>query len=242
MTIIIIVYTYATIMLPNSNCSKITSWFPTLQGNGLTSLPSNSNYLLRDYYIKSAWNCCLSGNEKHDFVNFCGLDATIRQGCRFLDFQIFTINGQPSVAFSNKKSVHQKDTFNSIKTADIFQRINQNAFASSVVQNYNDPLILHFRFSTDIENTYNILASQIEQFLNARILPRTYSNAYNGHNLGAVDIKEFFGKIIIFVDGSKGHGYKHSKLWEYINMVSNSPFLKIVTYEEIVNNNNEYFK
>lgn len=233
MSAIIVIYIFSTIVLPETNCNKIKSWFPQNTGNGLTSIPSDSQFLLRDYYIKASWNTCLSGTEKHDFINFCGLDAAIRQGCRFLDFQIFTLNGQPIVAFGKKNSVHQKDSYNAIKTNDIFQRIMQNAFSSSVVQNFNDPLILHFRFYTNIENTYNIIANQIKSILNDRILGRTYSNAFSGKNLGAVDIKNFFGKIIIFVDGSRGHGFEKTKLLEYINMISGSPFLSVMSSEDL---------
>ena len=233
MSAIIVIYIFSTIVLPETNCNKIKSWFPTDRGNGLTSIPSSSEFLLRDYYIKSSWNTCLSGIEKHDFINFCGLDAAIRQGCRFLDFQIFTLNGQPIVAFGKKDSVHQKDSYNALKTNDILQRIMQNAFSSSVVQNFNDPLILHFRFYTNIENTYNILAGQIKSILNDRILGRTYSNGFSGKNLGAVPINNFFGKIIIFVDGSRGHGFEKTKIWEYVNMVSGSPFLSVMSSEDL---------
>lgn len=232
-TAIILIYVFSTIVLPETNCNKIKSWFPLDRGNGLTSIPSGSEYLLRDYYIKASWNSCLSGIEKHDFVNFCGLDAAIRQGCRFLDFQIFTLNGQPIVGFGNKNNIHQKDSYNALRTNDILQRIMQNAFSSSVVQNFNDPLILHFRFYTEIENTYNILASQIKSILNDRILGRTYSNGFSGKNLGAVEIKNFFGKIIIFVDGTRGHGFEKTKLWEYVNMVSGSPFLSVMSSEDL---------
>ena len=56
------------------------------------------SYNLRDYYIKTAYNCCTAGEYKNDFVNVCALKNCIRQGARCLDFEIYSVKGSPVVA------------------------------------------------------------------------------------------------------------------------------------------------
>ena len=44
------------------------------------SIESDDTSTLKDYYIKTAYNCCsLSDN----WVNMCALEYTIKQGCRW---------------------------------------------------------------------------------------------------------------------------------------------------------------
>ena len=58
-------------------------------------------YLLRDYYVKTAYNCCASGQFKNDFVGLCALRTCINQGARCLDFEIYSIDDQPVIAASS---------------------------------------------------------------------------------------------------------------------------------------------
>ena len=52
---------------------------------------------------------------------------------------------------------------------------------------------------------------------------KTYArDDFNGKNLGAVPIKNFFGKIIIFIDGSRGHGFEKTK-WKKIKTPWGNP-------------------
>ena len=40
---------------------------------------------LGDFYVKSAYNCCLAGEPTNSFVSVCALETCIKQGYRFLD-------------------------------------------------------------------------------------------------------------------------------------------------------------
>ena len=51
-----------------------------------------SKYNLRDYYIKTAYNCCCGGEFKNDYVSTDALKKCISQGARVLDFDIYSIN------------------------------------------------------------------------------------------------------------------------------------------------------
>ncbi len=103
---IIIIYTiawiYSKLHLNNKNCNqlqKLYSDFPLIK----TINPNNEDefsHNLRDYYIKTAYNCCSAGNYKNDFVNICNLKAVLKQGVRCLDFEIYSVKDQPVVSTS----------------------------------------------------------------------------------------------------------------------------------------------
>ena len=51
-------------------------------------------YKLKDFYIKTAYNCFCSGKFKNDYVNTCALVNCASYGVRALDMQIFSLNNQ----------------------------------------------------------------------------------------------------------------------------------------------------
>jgi len=226
----IIYYIHSKINLYKTNCKllkKVYNSTPTLSG-----IDNNSPYLLRDFYIKTAYNCCASGQFKADFVGLCALQTCIQQGARCLDFEIYSIDNQPAIAVSSINDFTIKESFNSISTADAFNTIINMAFSASHCPNPNDPLILHFRILSNNVPMYNTLATQISNILNSRILGVNYSFEFGGKNLGAVPIKNFLGKIIIIADASNPL-YQKTKLDEYINMGSGAVFMRIMQYQDV---------
>ena len=135
-----IYYIQRKMSLYKDNCNvlkKVYDSSPTL-----VPLSTNNPYLLRDYYIKTAYNCCCSGQFKNDFVALCALQTCIQQGVRCLDFEIYSINDQPVIAASSIDDFSVKETYNYVKTADAFNTILNMAFSSQHCPNASDPLIL----------------------------------------------------------------------------------------------------
>ena len=226
----IIYFVHNKMNLYKANCKllkKVYNSTPTL-----TAIDNNSPYLLRDYYIKTAYNCCASGQFKADFVGLCALRTCIEQGARCLDFEIYSINNEPAIAVSSINDFTIKESFNSLSTADAFNTIINMAFSASHCPNPNDPLILHFRILSNNIPMYNTLATQISNILNSRILGVNYSFEFGGKNLGAVPIKNFLGKIIIIADASNPL-YQKTKLDEYVNMGSGAVFMRIMQYQDV---------
>lgn len=223
-------YIYIKINLYDTNCKilkKVYNTQPTLIG-----IDNNSPYLLRDFYIKTAYNACASGQFKDDFVGLCALRTCIQQGARCLDFEIYSINNKPAIAVSSVNDYTIKESFNSISTADAFNTIMNMAFSASHCPNPNDPLILHFRILSNNVPMYNKLANQISNILTSKILGVNYSFEFGGKNLGAVPIKNFLGKIIIIADATNPL-YQKTKLDEYINMGSGAVFMRIMQYQDV---------
>ena len=219
---------YATnkMRLNDANCnnlSKIYTGFPKLSSFN----PDNAayKYLLRDYYIKTAYNCCCSGQFKNDWVGECALKACIKQGARVLDFEIYSVNDEPVVATSAVKNYTVKQTYNDIPLKTAMQIVNNYAFTGGSCPNPNDPLILHFRISSNNEKIYKKMADTIYSTIGPKLLGKEYSYEYNGQNLGTEPLSTFVNKIIISVDRSNPL-YETTPLKEYVNIASNSVFLR----------------
>ena len=220
------------------NCSNLNKIYPDPSlTHPLPSLNSvinspNKKYLLRDFYVKTAYNCCCGGQFKNDFVNLCALTKCIQQGARCLDFEIYSINNQPVVAASSIDDFTVKETYNSINIADVFDKINELAFSNSKAPAYQDPLILHFRIMSNNIPMYKVLADTINTKFNNRLLDSDYSDEYHGKNLGSVSMSDLANKIIIIVDATNPI-YKKTPLKEDVNIASGSPFMHILKYQNV---------
>mgnify|MGYP001352363946 CR=1 FL=1 len=77
-----------------------------LQKNNPINFFDNENKsLIKNYYIKTAYNACCGDGYKNNFVNICALEKCIQIGARCLDFEIYSMNKQqPVVAVSKTDS------------------------------------------------------------------------------------------------------------------------------------------
>ena len=226
-------YIYNKMQLKNTNCNNLQNIYNSYPK--ISSFNPNDaayQFLLRDYYVKTAYNACSGGQFQNDWVSTCALKTCIQQGARVLDFEIYSINDKPVIATSSTNNFHVKQTYNYVSLPDALQIINNYAFSGGSCPNPNDPLILHFRIQSKNEPMYNQMADDIYNNIEDKLLSSIYSNEYSGHNLGAVPLKEFVGKIIICVDKSNPF-FESTKLKEYVNMASNSVFLRASRYYDV---------
>jgi hypothetical protein len=229
----LIAYTINKMRLNSANCTNLNNIYTSFPK--LSSVNFNDNaysYNLRDYYVKTAYNCCCSGQFKNDYVNECALKTCISQGARVLDFEIYSVNDEPVVATSSIDNYHVKETYNSVKFADAINIVRNYAFSGGSCPNPNDPLILHFRINSNNEKIYKKMADTIFSNLESRILDKIYSYEYHGRNLGAIPLKEFQGKVIISVDRANPL-FTSTPLDEYVNIASNSIFLRASRYYDV---------
>jgi len=231
----LIAYTIDKIRLNKNNCDalgKIYTSFPKL--SSFNTNDATYQYLLRDYYIKTAYNCCCGGEFKNDYVNVCALKTCIAQGARVLDFEIYSVDDNPVIATSAVVNNRVKQMYNQIHLEEALQIVNNYAFSGGSCPNPNDPLILHFRISSNNDKIYTKMADTIYSTIQSRLLGKEYSYEYNGRNLGSVPLKEFTGKIIISVDRANPL-FENTPLKEYVNIASNSIFLRASRQYDILN-------
>lgn len=190
------------------------------------------NYKLRDYYIKTSYNCCALGDFKNTYVDLCALENVLKQGVRCLDFEIYSLNGKPVVAVSSKDEYYIKESFNSLELGTILDFLNNYAFSGSTTPNSKDPLILHFRIKSKNKPMYDVMAELIQTKLSSRLLGSNYSNENNGNNLTMEPITSFMGKIIIAVD-KHNPLFEDTKMKEVTNIASNSLFMRALRDDDV---------
>jgi hypothetical protein len=227
--------------LKNRNCSSINGIYKDTKNTLHSILESNvDTYSLRDYYIKTAYNCCATGQFKNDYVDACALKNAISQGARCLDFEIYTVNDEPVVATSSVLDRTIKETYNSMNFSDVLTIIINNAFSSGGCANSKDPLLLHFRMKTDIEATYNKMAKIIKEKIepSGRLLDKKYSYEFAGEhgsqNLGKEQICNFLEKVIIIVNKSDSNVVlENTELDEFTNLCSGEVFMRALNNHDV---------
>jgi hypothetical protein len=189
-------------------------------------------YTFKDYYIKTAYNCCSGGNYKNDYVDTCILKDILKQGVRGLDFEIFSIDNEPVIATSTGDSYFIKETFNYVNFSDVMAIIRDYAFASSTSPNPLDPIVIHLRIKSTNQDMYKRFAEILKGF-NTLMLDDSYSYECHGTNMGNVKLTDIMGKIVLIVDRSNTSFLECPEFYEYVNMTSNSVFMRGLHYYDI---------
>jgi hypothetical protein len=231
--IIALLYYFYYSRLRSKECSTMTSIYGGLNGK-IKSIDNSAqfNYTFKDYYIKSAYNCCSGGSYKNDYVDTCILKNLLKQGIRGLDFEIFSINDQPIVATSTSDSYYVKETFNYINFGDIMNIIRDYAFATSTAPNSLDPIIIHLRIKSTNQTMYKNFAKLLQSY-DSILLSKDYDSEYYGQNFGNVEIQKLMGKVVIIVDRSNSSFLECPEFYKFINMTSNSVFMRALHYYDI---------
>ena len=259
----VITYITAKLNLDSVNCAAISKSNPNLTqitplSNKLTS-PDYMGKNIRDFYIKTAYNCCASGNFKSDYVSMCALYNVIAQGCRCLDFEIYCLNDTPVVAVSSIDQIGVKQSYNFLNAADVLEAVNNYAFNGNVLPsildgeklqrfcpNPTDPMFLHFRLKTNNVGVINHLASIIAKKFESKLLPIQFMREANGKNMTKTPIKDLVdnvnGKVVIMVEKNSNTGgmpilYQSANMWELTNITTNSVYIHEKRFTDIKNTN-----
>ena len=222
--------------LQNATCDYMNNLYSSVDGNlrPITSSDPDCSGNLFDYYVKTAYNACSGGSYKNDFVNICNLKAVIKQGVRCLDFEVYSVNNQPVVSTSTSDSYHVKETFNSVNFGSVMDTIRNYAFSGSTCPNPTDPLIIHLRCKSNNQEMYSKLADIFNSNTDI-MLGREYSYEIAGKNLGNVPLLSLQNKIILIMDRSNPAFIENEQLLEYVNMTSNSIFMREYNFYDVKN-------
>ena len=217
------------------SCGNIIYVDPSGNGN-------NGTYNINDYYIYGSYNSCnISGRNTNNYMNLNALKYIISQGVRFIDFEIYNINGQAVIATSSIPSnFFIKESYNYVTFQDAFNTIVTNAFNNMSAPNSDDPIFLHLR----IKSTNNTMMESMAQiFLDNEyyMLDPIYSYEYqtcneNGcspNSLSKLPLYIFKKKIIIMVDRSNSAILDCKKLMEYVNITTNSIHCRLLSNHQM---------
>jgi hypothetical protein len=239
-TIIIIFYIWHIVYingLQKSECNYMNSLYPSVDGNlrPITDSDPDCRDRLSDYYIKTAYNACSGGSYNNDYVDICVLKAIIKQGVRCLDFEVYSIDDQPVVATSTTDNYYVKETFNSVKFVTVIDTIRNYAFSGGTCPNPTDPILIHLRIKSNNQNMYSKLAEIFRSNTDIMLGP-AYSYDSDGKNLGKVPLLSLKNKVILIVDRTNTAFLENQELLEYVNLTSNSIFMRGYDYNSIKNN------
>ena len=212
--------------LNERNCNTLRDLYTSYPN--INSIDYNSDYFdhnLRDFYIKASYNSCCSGGVKNDYVNVCALENVLKNGVRFLDFEIYSKNDMPIIGASSSNEYSYKETYNDLAFKTAMEKVKDVAF-SSICPNPEDPIILHFRIKSEKSSICDVMAKDINHTFGQDHLDKLYSYEYRGKNLGEVKLKDLKKKVIIIVDKSESIKFKSTKLYEFVNMCSGSEYLR----------------
>jgi len=237
LVIMMIVYIIYLTRLQSSECSYINNLYGDLNGNlrSINSSDPDCSGNLNEYYVKTAYNSCSGGSYKNDVVDICNLKAVIKQGVRGLDFEIYSIDNQPVVATSTSDNYYIKETYNSVSFSDVMNIIQNYAFSGSTSPNPTDPILIHLRFMSNNQSMYSNLANIFKSY-DTILLGKEYSYETSGHNLGGEPLLNFMNKVILIFDRTNTSFLENKDLMEYVNMTSNSIFMRAYSYYDVKNN------
>ena len=235
-----LVYYFYMRNLVSKECSNMDKLYSGLNAKIHSLNPSDADCSgnLRDYYIKTAYNCCSAGSYKNDFVSICALKDVLRQGVRGLDFEIYSVADKPVVATSTVPSYYVKETYNYVDFADVMTIVSNNAFNSATAPNPRDPIIFHFRFMSNNQKMFDNLVTIFEKY-SSFFLPAQYSfeDDKNGvkQNMGTTHLLDLNGKIVVISDNTNKAFSANQGFYEYVNLTSNSVFMRALNYYDVKN-------
>jgi hypothetical protein len=199
------------------------------------------NSLIKNYYIKTAYNACCGDGYKNNFVNICALEKCIEVGARCLDFEIYSYNGEPIVASSTANNNSIKETYNYIKLTDVFDILREHSFDETKTSAGNDPMFLHFRIMSENKTIYDKFGDYIKDYLirdRSNIVDYEKYNYKNNPNddilLKHLGSSIFNKKFIIMVNTLHVPILDNSKLSKYVHIRSGSKVLRLYRYEQVI--------
>jgi len=223
--------------LQNREINYMNNLYPSVDGNirPITSSDTDCSGNLYDYYIKTAYNSCSGGSYKNDFVSIDVLKAVIKQGVRCLDFEVYSIDNHPVVSTSTSDSYYVKETFNSVNFGNVMDTIRNYAFSGGTSPNPTDPLLIHLRCKSNNQKMYSKLADIFKSNTDI-MLGMNYSYESEGKNLGLVPLLQLQNKVILIIDRSNTAFLENEELLEFVNLTSNSIFMREFDFYNIKNN------
>ena len=149
------------------------------------NVQSIGNLPLKEYCIKSSYNSACSGT----FMNLDSIKYILKRGCRFLDFELYYINQNVVVGYSNDG--YTMLSKNTLALTDVFACLISNGF-SAPSPNLGDPLFVQLRIRSTDPKSYQDIATAITSGLSARL--------FKGNVDGNTPINTIMGKIVLVVD------------------------------------------
>jgi hypothetical protein len=219
--------------------TELTSIENVSNGSGITSLNITEGMplYLRDYCIKSSSNSAYSGG----FMNLNAIKYVLSRGCRFLDFEVYYKDNTPIIAYSTSAYDPSYSSFTSkglpLSLAGVFSTILLYAFNDNA-PNSSDPLFVHLRIKSHVNNAYQDIATSASNILKNRL--------FMGQVYPDTPISTLMGQIVLIVDRNSSPNYANYptclpgqancyNLKNVINMESGNDNVRVYLENQLMN-------
>ena len=221
--IFILIYVSNKLNLKQKNCNRLSKEAnnTVLSINKITTI--NKKDTLNNYFIKTAYNCCCTGNFKNDYVDQCALKNCASYGVRALDFQIYSLKDKPIISASSVVSNQYKEMYNYIRFFDAMTYVKKWFVDDQSNANSKDPLFLIFRLHTTNAPVYNMMGQALNEVFGYAsptgnmiyILPQNKS-------LDKTILSDLIQKVVIIIDPTYGDkaGFENSLLSSYASLIT----------------------
>ncbi len=237
MVTIFIVYAYITVRRKTFNC-EVLSKNRVITTMKTVDTGTAFNLMLKDCIVKTAHNCCCTGDFRNDYVDYCGLLNAAKQGFRALDFQIFSLNGQPIVSESTASNNNYKEMYNSLPFNDVLLNVKRYFIQDTInCPNVNDPLFLIFRFKTNNIDIFDNMAKSLNTvFGSANSAGNIIYMPQSPNTIDTAKIGDLFKKVIIMIDTTGLTNFESSRLYLITSLKLGTVDNQIYREGEVVSN------
>ena len=146
---------------------------------------------LAQYVVKSSYNSAYAGGS---YVSLDALKYCLQRGCRWLDLQVFNIDGVPRVGYTTDATYVTLKTRNTLLLSDVLDTIVGQGFAGNVAPNPDDPLFVNLRICMK-SNDMGMLG-KIGDALHVSF----GSKLHTGQVSADTPMSTLMGKIVLVVD------------------------------------------
>lgn len=207
--VFISIFIISKVSTKSSNCSKIatsknTTKFASISSGNQPCIVNSVNstnimdLLLNQVFVKTAHDCCCSGDYKNDYVDLCALINCRDDGVRALDFQIYSLLKKPIIAAASVPGNKYKEMYNSLDFYITMQEVKRR-FLTSECSNFSDPLFLIFRVNSALQTTYDSMFSTLLEIFGSGSTTGNILYINKSTNIGSVKLSDLVGQVIICV-------------------------------------------
>jgi hypothetical protein len=146
---------------------------------------------LAQYVVKSSYNSAYAGGS---YMSLDALKYCLQRGCRWVDFQVFNVDGDPHVGYTTDSTYVTLKTRNTLLLSDALDTAIAQGFAGNVAPNSGDPLFVNLRICLK-SNDMGILA-KIGDALQVSMGPKLHS----GQVSADTPMADLMGKVVVVID------------------------------------------
>lgn len=195
-------------------------------------LQGNANLPLKEYVIKSSYNSAVTGF----YLNLNMIKYVLSRGCRFLDFEVYSFDDIPHVAFSADNNFTNVDSYNKLLLSDVLSLIAGSAFVAPA-PNPNDPLFIHLRIKSLNNKIFNAISAVVSKTIGTRL---------NSCDVTTDTLlSSLLGKIVLIIDKQYTPNYKTystcenqtscNDLTSQVNIESGGDYMRVYNFSTILN-------